>query len=96
MVDFLVTDPSLSHSIRHGLGRIVDALDAVAVGPALKIEAERRAGRMAASIDLDWPDRDRDDDDATRAALREIGESCRLLHEDIAAAYFNYEVKDAP
>ena len=95
MVDFLVTDPSLSHSIRHALGRIVDALDAVAVGPALKIEAERRAGRMGASSDHDWPDRDRGDDDATRAALREIGESCRLLHQDIAAAYFDYEVKDA-
>ena len=70
MVDFLVADPSLSHSIRHALGRIVEALDAVAAGPPLRTEAERRAGRMAASIDHDWPDRDAGDDDATRAALQ--------------------------
>ena len=96
MVDFLVTDPALSHSIRHALARIVEALDAVSSGPRLQIEAERRAGRMAASIDHDWPDRDRADDDATRAALQEFGASCRLLHDDIAAAYFNYEIEDAP
>ena len=35
MVDFLVADPALAHSIRYALGRIVEALDAVApVGPA--------------------------------------------------------------
>ena len=51
---------------------------------------------MAASIDHDWPDRDRTDDDATRAALQAFGASCRLLHDDIAAAYFNYEIEDAP
>ncbi len=96
MVDFLVADPSLSHSIRHALGRIVDALGAVAAGPPLRTEAERRAGRMAAGIDHDWPDRDPDDDDATRAALQAIGASCRHLHEDIAGAYFNYEIEDAP
>ena len=96
MVDFLVADPSLSHSIRHTLGRIVEALEAVAAGPPLQIEAERRAGRMAASIDLAWPNRDPDDDDATRAALRDIGESCRHLHDDIAGTYFSYEIEDAP
>ena len=96
MVDFLVADPSLSHSIRHALARIVEALDAVSSGPPLQVEAERRAGRMAASIDHDWPDRGREDDNATRAALQEFGQSCRLLHDDIAAAYFNYEIKDAP
>ena len=96
MVDFLVADPSLSHSIRHALGRIVESLDAVAAGPPLRVEAERRAGRMAASIDHDWPDRDPHDDDATRRALRDIGESSRHLHDAIARTYFNYEVEDAP
>ena len=96
MVDFLVADPSLSHSIRHALGRIVEALGAVAAGPPLRIEAERRAGRMVASIDLDWPDRDPEDDDATRAVLQDLGDSCRQLHDDIAAAYFDYEIEDAP
>ena len=96
MVDFLVADPALAHSIRYALGRIVEALDAVSSGPPLQIEAERRAGRMAAGIDHDWPNRDPGDDGAARAALQEIGESCRLLHDDIVAAYFDYEVRDAP
>ena len=51
---------------------------------------------MAASIDLDWPGRDPEDDDATRATLQEIGASCRRLHDDIARTYFNYEIEDAP
>ena len=96
MVDFLVADPSLAHSIRYGLAQVVEALDAVAAGPPLQIEAERRAGRMAASVDHDWPDRDPHDDKATRAVLQDIGESCRLLNDDIAAAYFDYEIEDAP
>ena len=33
---------------------------------------------------------------ATRAALQEIRESCRLLHDDIAATYFDYEIEDTP
>ena len=96
MVDFLVADPRLTHSIRYALARIVDALDHVSAGHRLDVEAGRRAGRMAAGIDHDWPNRDPDDDDATRAALQDTGESCRRLHDDIAATYFDYEIEDAP
>ena len=96
MVDFLVADPQLAHSIRYALARVVDALDAVSVGETLRLEAGRRAGRMAAAIDHDWPNRDPDDDAATRAALQDIGTSCRRLHDDIAATYFDYEVEDTP
>ena len=96
IVDFLVADPQLAHSIRRALRQIVDALDAVSDGQLLQIEAGRRVGRMAAGIDHDWPNRDPDDDDATRAALQGIGESCRSLHDDIASTYFDYEIEDAP
>ena len=96
VVDFLVSDPRLSHSIRYALARISDALDAVSSRPPLAAEAGRRAGRMAARIDYDWPNRDPGDDDATRATLQEIRDSCRRLDDDIKATYFDYEIEDRP
>ncbi len=92
-VDFLVADIRLAHSIRHALDEIADALDAVS--GERRSGAGRRAGRMAAGIDRDWPGRD-PGDDATRTALRDIGGSCRRLHDDISALYFDYEIEDAP
>ena len=96
MLDFLVADPLLAHSVRHALARVTEALDAISAGRALAVEAGRRAGRMAAAIDHDWPNRDPADDAATRAALQGVRNSCLLLHEDIAATYFRYEIADAP
>ena len=90
VVDFLVADPHQSRSIRFALARICEALEAVSAGRPLVVEAGRRAGRLAASIDYDWPNRDPADEDAIRATLRGIGESCRRLHGDIDAAYFSY------
>ena len=96
VVDFLVADPLLSHSIRYVLARICEALDAVSGHRPLAVEAGRRAGRLAALIDYDWPNRDPGNDSANRATLREIGDSCRRLHDDIDAAYFSYGIEDGP
>ena len=96
VVDFLVCDPQLSHSIRYALERISDALNAFSEhrqlprGPG----AAHRTGRMAARIDYDWPNRNPQDDDATRATLRDIREACGLLHDDVEATYFNYAIED--
>ena len=35
-------------------------------------------------------------DAAARSVLTEIRESCRLLHLDVEAAYFDYPIEDAP
>ena len=102
VVDFLVSDPRLSHSIRYALARIAAALDAVAdvrtrpptAGPQTGLR--RRVGRMAARIDYDWPERAPDDDAATASVLGEIGDSCRRLHADIAMTFFDYAIEDAP
>ena len=52
VIDFLVSDPLLSHSIRYALAQISDALDAISAHrPA--VEAGRLGGRMAAHIDYD-------------------------------------------
>jgi len=97
VVDLLVSDPLLSSSIRHSLACVQDALDAISAHrqrpPA---GVARRVGRMVALIDYEWPDRDPGDDGAMRTALGEIRESCHRLHDDIAAAYFNYEIEDTP
>ena len=94
VVDFLVADPLASRSIRYALAQVSQALDAVSAGRPLIAEAGRRAGRLAAAIDYDWPNRDPADEEAIRATLRGIGESCRRLHDDIDAAYFSYGLED--
>ena len=96
IVDFLVVDPRLAHSIRHALAEMIGALDVVSGGSPLESAAGRRAGRIASRIDHDWPERDRDDDAATRAALEGIGQSCRRLHDDISGSYFDYQIEDTP
>ena len=91
-----VTDPLLSHSIRHALDRIAASLEAVSAQRPLALGAVRRVGRVAANLDFDWPRRDPGDDAATRATLRMIGDECRRLNEDIEMSYFNYEIEDSP
>ena len=96
VINFLVTDPRLPRSVRFGLAMIIDALDVVSLREPLAVEAGRRAGRMAARIDFDWPNLDLADRSATRAMLDGIRDSCRLLHDDIRVAYFDYEIEDTP
>lgn len=96
VVGFLVTDPLFSRSIRFSLGVISDALGVISAGQPLTLEAGRRAGRLVARIDCEWPNHDLEDEDATRALLQQVGQSSRLLHDDIRAAYFDYEIEDAP
>ena len=96
VVDFLVVDVRLAHSIRHALGELIEALDIVSGGRPLEVAAGRLAGRLASRIDHDWPERDRADDAATRASLDDIRQSFRRLHDDIAGTYFEYEIEDAP
>ena len=98
VVGFLVSDPRLSHSIRYALARISEQLRAVATRSegASALAAQRRAGRMGARLDYDWPYRDLHDDGAARAVLAEIRSACRLLHEDIEGAYFDYAIEDSP
>ena len=96
IIDFLVSDRLLSHSIRYSLEHISNALDVVSEQRPLAVEARRRVGRVAAGLDYDWPNRNLEDDTATRATLGAIRDACRRLNEDIEASYFNYEIEDSP
>ena len=96
VLDFLVADEGLSHSVRHALRRISDELRVVAGRRDRAPAAVRRVGRVAARLDYDWPLRDPRDDAETRRTLAEIRDACRLLHGDIETAYFDYAIEDAP
>ncbi len=96
VVKFLLTDPLLARSIRYCAGKISNALVVISAGSPLSVEAGRRVGRMVARIDCDWPNHDFEDQRATRSHLQQVGESSRLLHDDIRTAYFDYEIEDAP
>ena len=98
VVDFLVSDLRLSHSLLYALKRIAGQLQAVA-GPhdtGSALAARRRVGRIAARLDYDWPYRDPGDDAAARGVLGEIRAECRRLHDDIESAYFHYAIEDSP
>ena len=94
IIDFLVADARLAHSLRHSLLMIAESLKEVSGSQARQAEVARRVRRMAGWIDGDWPRRDPNDDEAARAALARLRQSCRQLHEDIAAAFFSVEIQD--
>ena len=98
VVDFLVSDPRLSHSIRYALERIAEQLRAVTErrNSGAALAGQRRVGRLAARLDYDWPYRNSEDDAANRAVLGEIRGACRSLHTDIETAYFRYAIEDSP
>ena len=98
VVDFLVADRRLSHSIRYALARVAEELAGAAARrePPRAVEAARHVGRMAARLDYDWPQRDPRADAAARVDIAEIRGTCRLVHSDIERAYFDYEIEDAP
>lgn len=94
ILDFLVADARLAHSLRHSLLMIAESLKGVSGSQARQAEVARRVRRMAGWIDGDWPRREPNDDEAACAALARLRQSCRQLHEDIAAAFFSSEIQD--
>ncbi len=94
VIDFLVSDPLLAHSIRYALQQISEALAAISVHqPAT--EAFRHCGYMSAYIDYEWPVRDPEDDHATQKALQNIHRLCSRLHVKVEATWFNYIIEDS-
>ena len=93
VLDLLAADPMLPSSLCRSLDSAAEELAAIAHGPSASSSAAARrlAGRLQALIRHEWPDRqDRE------AMLRQIGEHCRNLHNQVMAAYIDYSVDDAP
>ena len=93
VLDLLATDPLLPDSLCRSLDRTASGLGSIGPGPNTKASgaARRLAGRMAALIHYDWPDRE-----DRHELLEQVREYCRELHHLVTAAYFDYPVDDVP
>ncbi len=96
VVDFLVCDPLLSHSVRYAVSEIEAALEAVAQGQShLATESvNARTKELLHLIDHEWSGR-ATGDEAMRDMLSEIALQCAALHGVIESSYFNYDVESA-
>ena len=93
IVDFLLSDERLSHSIEYSLLSIERSLDEVSEGrqhPAI-VGIHERVDRMVALATGQIPADDPCSGDVS-AKLSEILASTRQLNDDIDRAYFNYDI----
>lgn len=91
-LDLLVADGLLPTSLGRSVELAAAELAALGPGPEVKASAaaQRLAGRAAALIKYDWPDRE----DAAEF-LEQVGGYCQELHSLVAAAYFDYGIERA-
>ena len=93
VLDLLATDSLLPDSLCRSLDRAASDLASIGPGPDRRASgaARRLAGRTAALIHYEWPDRkDRQE------VLGQVRDYCRELHNLVTAAYFDYPVEDFP
>ena len=93
VLDLLATDSLLPDSLCRSLDRAASDLRSIGRGPDARSSgaAQRLAGRTAALIHYEWPDRE-----DRRELLMQVREYCRDLHFLVTAAYFDYPVEDFP
>ena len=93
VLNLLTTDPLLPDSLCRSLDRTASGLASIGPGPDARASGAvtRLAGRMAALIHYDWPDRE-----DRHELLRQVREYCRELHHLVTAVYFAYPVEDFP
>lgn len=93
VLDLLATDPLLPDSLCRSLDRAVSDIASIGPGPNAKVSgaAQRLAGRTAALIHYEWPDRE-----DRFELLQRVREYCRELHQLVTATYFDYSVDDLP
>jgi uncharacterized alpha-E superfamily protein len=92
-LDLLATDPQLPDSLCRSVDMAAAELGSIAPGPDSRSNgmAQRLAGRLAALVHYEWPDRDDREE-----LLQQVSEDCRRLHGFVTAAYFEYQVEDTP
>ena len=96
VVDFLVTDRRLSHSILYGLGKIAEALTAVSSSQLPAEGAWRELDDLTDCIEVDWCSRTYMIPETRRRLLAELRRSGRSLHDRIVSTFFDYSIEDAP
>ena len=89
VMDLLATDNDLPNSLIRSLDRVARALSDIGAGPDARSSdaLQRLAGRAAALIRYDWPDRE-----DRRELLNDVNDHCLDLHNRVAATYFDYRI----
>ncbi len=93
VIDLLVSDPLLSHSIYYSLLQIETALESVSEGMPLQ-NAKQANQLLRSKLDQQWSKCKAKDSKACQM-LSEIAHDCRELHDEIVAAHFDYDVESA-
>lgn len=96
IVNFLVSDPQLSHSIRYALTYVVNELGSVTeIGSRFNVQQlQQQVESLMKQVDDDWPNR-ADGDSAARSTLQNIHQSSCQLNDEIGLAYFYYNIESA-
>ena len=96
VLEFLVADAKLSHSLRNTLKLVEVTLIALSENqkPDHVSNVAKQIKLANSLIDYDWPHRDLTNDTATHSLLAGIQQACRLLHNDLGQFYFEYSIED--
>ena len=87
VLNLLVTDPLLPHSVCHALDAVTAELAVLGAGQDADASAAMRrlAGRASAMLHYEWPDSDN-----RESVLELVAAFCLELHNLITATYFDY------
>ena len=93
VLNLLVTDSLLPHSVCHALDAVTAELAVLGSGPDAEASAamQRLSGRASAMLQYEWPDSDN-----REGVLELVAAFCLELHSRITATYFDYPVMGVP
>ena len=94
IADFLIFDAQFPHSIRFSVDRVQEELGFLGAGGVAgrRVQAERLAGRLKASLDYGQVDELLAGD--IDAFLRSIQTSCKAIHQSVYDAFIGYTVDE--
>ena len=94
IAEFLIFDPLFPHSIRFSVDRVQEELGCLGVGGVAgrRVQAERLAGRLKASLDYGQVDELMAGD--IDGFLRNIQSACKQIHKSVYDAFIGYSVDE--
>jgi uncharacterized alpha-E superfamily protein len=94
IAEFLIFDPLFPHSIRFSVDRMQEELGHLGAGgsSARRVQAERLAGRLKASLDYGQIDELLEGD--VDSFLRSIQATCKQIHKAVFDAFIGYSVDE--
>lgn len=94
IAEFLIFDPLFPHSIRFSVDRVQEELGCLGAGGVAgrRVQAERLAGRLKASLDYGQVDELMAGD--IDSFLRNIQSACKQIHQSVYDAFIGYSVDE--